>query len=99
MAESGVVPEALANRPRPTEWTAEYYAGFMLIIDSRSTGMGGVGSVPLSEVVALLDVLQVDDQDDRELWARMMRVLDNVYVKHYSDKQKAEQERASLQRK
>jgi len=95
MAESGAVPLALQNRPFPTEWTIGYYAGFMLVSDSRASGMGGISSIPLSEIVALLGLYGITDMDERETWVRMIRVLDAAYVTHYAAKQKADQERRS----
>lgn len=92
MAETGVEPPALANRPRPTEWTAEYYRGYLYLVDSRSVGMGSVGSVPLSEMVALLDLLDVREPDERETWVRMLRALDSVYVRSMAEKSSKVQE-------
>ena len=93
MVESGVMPLALTNRPLPTAWTAPYYAGFMLLSDSRNSGMGGVSSIPLSEILALLTLYGIEDMDEQETWVRMLRVLDSIYVSHYADKAEKQRQR------
>lgn len=99
MQASGVTPKALLERPLPNEWTVGYYAGFMLVSDSRASGMGGVTSIPLSEIVALLELYGIRDMDERETWVRMIRAMDSAYVTHYAEKQKRERERAQTSRK
>lgn len=60
--------------------------------------MGGIGPIPLSEIVAYLDMFGVTDIDDREYWIRMIRVLDRVYIDFMNKKVKRERDRAKKSR-
>lgn len=66
-------------------------------------GMGGVGSIPISEMVAYLemfgidDLLGLDDHDMRRGFVQAMQAMDQVFLEHY--RQQEQKEKTLAQRK
>lgn len=85
--------DALKNRPRLTMWTTEYWEGYQVLTSSRMVHQGGIGPIPLSEMVAYMDAIDLTDVDDRLRFIRMMQALDKVYVKHINERAKRESEK------
>ena len=87
---------ALQNRPTLTRWVTEYWEAFQILGSSRTAHQGGIGPIPLSEIVAYMDVVYLRDIDERLTFVTMIQSLDNVYVKHINDKaaKRAKAERA-----
>lgn len=67
----------------------------MVLNDSRPIGMGGVGSIPLSEIKAYCDLYAVEDLEDVDRLVTMIKVLDSEYLKWM--KAKREQAKSSKQ--
>ena len=84
--------EALKNRPRLNMWTIEYWEAFQTLSSSRTLHQGGIGPIPLSEMVAYMDATYLIDVDDRLRFITMMQALDKVYVKHINEKAKRDSE-------
>lgn len=53
---------------------------------SRPVGFGGVGGVPLSEIMTCLALFEIVDVDDRETCVKMIQALDSVYLEHVNPK-------------
>lgn len=87
---------ALQNRPSLNKWVNEYWEAFQVLIQSRAVHQGGIGPIPLSEIVAYIDCVYIRDVDDRLTFIKMIQSLDNVYVKHINTKaqQRAKADRA-----
>lgn len=85
--------DALKNRPRLTMWTLEYWDAFQVLSGSRLVHQGGIGPIPLSEMVAYMDATHLVDVDDRLRFIKMIQALDKVYVKHVNEKAKRESEK------
>lgn len=49
-----------------------------------------VGAIPLSEIVAFLDIHQITDIDERLEYSKWIRFLDHVYLKLNSEKSEKE---------
>ena len=79
-AETGETPPALRNRPRLLPWLLMYYSAFMELTHSRIVHQGGIGYIPLSEYVAYMEMVRIDDIEERELFIKMVKALDSVYV-------------------
>ena len=55
---------------------------FMFLSSSRQLGgMGGVGPIPLGEILTYLQWYEVKGHDKQRKWIRMLRALDNAYLK------------------
>lgn len=58
-------------------------------------GQMGIGPIPLSEIKAYLDLIEVTDLDEKERWVKMIRALDGVYVEHVNETLKKERAKAA----
>lgn len=85
--------DALKNRPRLTMWTIEYWDAYQVLSSSRMVHQGGIGPIPLSEMVAYMDATNLTDVDDRLRFIKMMQALDKVYVSHINERAKRESEK------
>lgn len=87
---------ALRNRPTLNQWVADYWNAFQLLSGSRTAHQGGIGPIPLSELVAYMEATYLHDIEERLKFIRMIQSLDRVYVKHVNDKvaRDAKRERA-----
>lgn len=99
MQAGGMEVKSLQNRPVLTRWVTEYWEAFQMLSGSRAVHQGGVGSVPLSEIVAYLDAVFLVDVDERLRFIRMIQALDGVYVTHVNEKAKRNAENAKKQAK
>jgi len=86
LQEQGQEPEALKNKPRLKPWGADYYRAFQTLSTSRPTGMGGVGAIPLSEMMAYFALSEIRDPDERETYVKMIQALDSTYLTHMNKK-------------
>lgn len=82
LEEQGTKVDALRNRPRLKAWNLDYYNAFNVLSSSRPSGMGGVGPIPLSEILAYFSIFEIHDPDDRVTYITMMQSLDSVYLSH-----------------
>ncbi len=92
---TGEIPKALKDRPSLNKWTVQYYSAFNVLSDSRQIGQGGIGPIPLSEMKAYMEMFEVSNLDERERFAKMVRALDRVYIKHVNTKLKQDREKAA----
>ena len=90
---------ALQNRPALSQWVIEYWEAFQHLGNSRTMQQGGVGPIPLTEIVAWMDVTYLRDVDERLRTVRMIQSLDKVYCKHVNDKAAAQREAEAKKRK
>jgi hypothetical protein len=95
MQEGGMEVEALKNRPQITMWTQEYWQAFQILSGSRIVHQGGVGPIPLSEMVAYMNAMYITDADERLTFITMIQSLDKVYTQHINHKAKQDRERQS----
>ena len=91
--------QALQNRPTLNQWVSEYWEAFQVLSGSRMIHQGGVGPIPLSELVAYMDATYLIDVDDRLRFIKMMQALDNVYVSHVNREAKQTADKARKQAK
>lgn len=78
---------------------ADYYKAFQVLSSSRPIGMGVVGAIPVSEMLAYLDVIEVRDREERETFITMVQALDSVYLPHVNKSAEAEADKAKPARK
>lgn len=89
--------QALQNRPALNRWVADYWNAYQLLGGSRMVHQGGIGPIPLSEIVAYMEAIYLHDVDERLKFIRMIQSLDNVYVTHINDRAKKRSEQQRLQ--
>ena len=76
LVEQGKNPPALENRTHLPYCLIEYYRAFKMLSGSRRLGMG-VGPIPLSEIVAYLQIYPTHDVD---LFIYLLMTMDDYYL-------------------
>jgi len=99
MQEGGMAVPALQNRPQLSRWVVEYWEAFQVLGNSRIPHQGGVGPIPLTEIVAYMDASYLRDVDERLRLIKMIQSLDKVYCRHVNDKAAAQREAEAKKRK
>ena len=94
MQAGGMEVKALENRPILTQWVADYWNGFQILSGSRAIHQGGIGPIPLTEMVAYMEATYLYDVDERLKFITMIQALDSVYVTHINESAKRKQEAA-----
>jgi hypothetical protein len=82
LQEAGQKVPALENKPYLSRWTMPYMEAFNVLSDSRSSGFGGVGPIPLSEIRSYMEIYEIVDIDERERFIKMVKALDSEYLAH-----------------
>ena len=90
---------ALQNRPALSQWVVDYWNAFQTLSGSRASHQGGIGPIPLSELVAYMDATYLRDVEERLKFIRMIQSLDRIYVKHVNDKVAADTKRERQRQK
>lgn len=85
--DRGEEVEALENRPELLPELRYVWNGFILLSDSRSSGMG-LSYIPLSEILAWFQIYDIDDMAEREEVLEMIKALDRIYVEYQNSKDK-----------
>ncbi len=98
MQQQGMEVKSLKNRPILNQWVSEYWQAFQLLSASRLIHQGGVGSIPLSEIVAYMNTIYLRDVDERLRFITMIQSLDSVYVTHLNEKARKRAENAQRSR-
>ncbi len=86
MQQGGMDVPALQNRPALNQWVYEYWEAYLALGSSRMVHQGGIGSIPLSEIIAYMSAINLRDIDERLKFIRMIQSLDMVYVTHVNDR-------------
>jgi hypothetical protein len=80
------------------EW---YYDAFWMLDPGRPVYQGSLGRIPLSEISAYIELFGIVEIETRQLFIRMIRALDSVYVPRInakiSQKVKRDREAAELE--
>ena len=72
---------------------------FSEVLQSRQVHQGGLGHLPLSEIITTRDDFGMsEDEDERRRFVRMIRALDKAYVgymnEQYGERRKQKQSKA-----
>lgn len=76
-------PDAL-KRPPPSEEDDVYYVGFCILGGRRLYSQVGPQPLPLTEILAYIDELDVTDVDEREEYLDILTDLDSAEMDHIS---------------
>jgi hypothetical protein len=76
----GVTPQALLDRPRLKPEEQYWMNAFFDVSSSRPTGESP-GPIPMSEYYAYFQTYYIDSVEDREAHLRVLKRLDNVYLR------------------
>jgi hypothetical protein len=72
------------RRPQLSNSAAFYYEAFGRLSLSRPPGFGVLAAIPVSEVVAYMDGLRMNDLDERDTLMYMILALDSDYREHFN---------------
>jgi hypothetical protein len=86
-ARDGKAPSALANRPEPTLHASTYLSAFNYLSTSRIVTVEGVGSIPVSEILAYADLNRLNGLEDRQDLLFYVQVCDLAYLEALRRKQ------------
>lgn len=62
--------------------------GYDVLHQSRQVYQGGPQAIPVSEVLAYLELLNVRSVEDRLLFLSTIKMLDVIYLNHYAEHRK-----------
>jgi len=86
----------LDYEPELFYWLSSYIEAFYTLSSSRSSGFS-VGAIPLTEIQAWIEIFEIDD---REVFVKYIRALDNTFLEHHSkSKSKENQQKLSFKKK
>ena len=88
MQDGGIEIESLKNRPKLNQWVTDYWEAFQVLSGSRIVHQGGIGPIPLTEIVAYMDAVYLRNVDERLKLIKMIQSLDSVYTTHVNAKSK-----------
>ena len=97
MKKDGLDPSALRDRPVLDAAQAYYMSIYRELSDSRRYTYGQPVCIPVSEVLAYCEMYYVHSVTEREVLARMVRVLDGAYLKVTSEQSKQNDEKPPKQ--
>ena len=70
---------------------AGYWEAFHVLSPSRQVGMT-VGAIPLTEVLAYMQMFMIQDEDERRELLRYVQILDRVFLDHVRQEEQGEKE-------
>ena len=89
MAEdTGVVPQALKDKPDVGEYVGGVLHEFGFLSQARQAYEGGPQAIQIAEVLAYLEIAKIHDVEDRLLFLNNVKTLDVMYLNHYAEQQK-----------
>lgn len=87
LAEQGKsVPVEAIEQPTLTRDELPYWEAFNLLHLSRANSGFGAGAIPLSELMAYLDLMQIPIGEEREHYVRVIRAMDHAYLVQIKEK-------------
>jgi hypothetical protein len=85
----GVTPKALLSRPSLDERLRYYYSAYNRVSRSRDVSMAGALPLKVSEIAAYCELFKIHSLNERERLFDCITTLDDVYLEHVANKQKA----------
>ncbi len=86
--DTGSTPEALRTKPPLSSGGMALLQAFNILDSARQLYEGGPQALPVSEVLAYLEIAKVDGVEDRMLFLNMVKTLDVIYLNHYAEQKK-----------
>lgn len=83
------MPAPLLNRPYLKVRDARYKEAFDVLHSSRTQGFSGQNSIQVSEILAYLELVGIDSQQERVKYLRLIQKLDDVYFAYVAEKRQA----------
>lgn len=80
--ETGVPVQAIKNKPILPKRLSQYMEAFLDLSGSRPQVMFGVGRIPISELKYYLDLIGIEDDDDKRVYLKFIQAFDEVYIEN-----------------
>lgn len=84
--KEGIVSSAIRDQPHLDIAEQWLWVGFQTLHMSRPSTGFGPGPIPLSEIVAYVELMQIAPGDDRQEFMQIMRTLDKTYLQQVTKK-------------
>lgn len=78
--DTGETPPALKFRPVLTQWQQPFMSAFHELSGSRNYHMAGAANIPISEILAYLELNEIYHPDDRQDYVTLIQCIDNAYL-------------------
>jgi hypothetical protein len=86
--KTGIPAGPMKNRPRLHREDVPYYNAFQTCNASRPLGPGGAGAIPISEVLAFLQLVGIAIREERVKYLHLIQDLDNLALEHWAEEAK-----------
>lgn len=88
-------PGPLLSRPRIKLLDKEYLDAFHTLSKSRPRDMAGPGAIPVSDVLAYVNLVGVASGEERVKYLRLIQQMDDVFLEHAREEAKKHQNNKS----
>ena len=82
---TGHLPAIIVDAPELWPHLRIVWDMFLVVSSSRSTTFSGLWYIQVSEIVAVLNLFEIRNVDDRLYYTKLIQHVDNVYVKWWYD--------------
>lgn len=82
--KTGIKSGPLLNRPRLQRQDVPYYIAFNSLSQARPQGMNGSGPIPVSEILALCQLVGIANQPERVKYLNLIQQLDYICLEHWA---------------
>gem|GEM_PF-877422 len=87
LADKGVKVKAFDGIPELDESMVFYWNAFVVLSQSRPIGLG-VGAIPLSDMKAFCDLMEITGVEERMTFIRLMQAMDSIVVEQAQQKER-----------
>lgn len=86
--KTGIVAGPMKNRPRLKAEDVVYYNAFQTCSASRPPGMSGASAIPISEILAYLQLVGIALREERVKYLHLIQELDHIALDHWAEEAK-----------
>lgn len=86
--KTGVTAGPMKSRPRLKSEDVVYYNAFQTCSASRPVGPAGVCAIPISEILAFLQLVGIALRDERVKYLHLIQELDHIALDHWAEEAK-----------
>jgi hypothetical protein len=86
--KTGVKPAPLLTRPKLKYQDVEYFEAYEALASGRPPGFTGPGAIPVSEILAYVNLVGIASRDARLKYLRLIQAMDQTYLTFVVEAQK-----------
>ena len=80
LEQGGETPPALLNRPFPTQFEVPFWDAFNRLSRSRAWTEIGASAIPISEILAFLQLYEITDLEEKDEYVMIIQALDSTFL-------------------